>query len=429
MVFLATTIFLAFSLFNQKPGQSDTRTYKEVLTAMRRLNEEIKDVSIARENAILNAKVDEAVSKKSITAAEGEAVKLEARVIRADAELRAGIQRNDFGRMSNAFNTLHGNYLIDSARPEWKSLRVAITPHPQFPKSSYTPEELYKTAYEAVNTKSKTDLVFGFIPGYQLIDSLVKLSGSQPAISYTLAALILAFVVRLIVFPLAQKQYLWGRQMSQLQPLIQEIKERYTDKKTKQITNMPEFQAKTMELYKEYGINPFSGCWPALIQLPFFLMIYQCMLHYRFEFQNGIFLWINPVSGAQTNGWIAPNLGERDYILIFVYAVSMIVTTLLTPVNDPANAKQQRLMGVAIAAIFSIMMFFYPLPSAFTLYWIFTNIFATAQMLYVYRMPVPALKKVVNAQTGGILATDPPSKNGANHKTGTPVRHRPKKKK
>jgi YidC/Oxa1 family membrane protein insertase len=322
----------------------------------------------------------------------------------------------------------------------WLKHSVAVPAHPKFTdETAYTGKDLYVKVVSGLSERSKTDLIMGFIPGYQIIDVLVKATGAVPSFSYALAAFLLALLVRAVIFPLAQKQYLYGREMSQLSPLMSELRERYTDKKTKQVTNPQELQMKTMELYREYGINPFAGCWPALIQVPFFLLIYQCMLHYQFDFQKGLFLWINPGTSVATNGFIAPNLGERDYILIALYAISMVVTTLMTPVSDPNNAKQQRLIGVSVAVLFSVMMFFYPLPSAFVLYWVFLNILATAHMLYAYRLPVPPLQKVATP-TGGVFPgfggfnAAASSKNGASaptpgQKTGTPVRHRPKKKK
>jgi YidC/Oxa1 family membrane protein insertase len=237
------------------------------------------------------------------------------------------------------------------------------------------------------------------------MEFLVGLTGNTPGFSYWFAALMLAILVRLAVFPLAQKQYMWGRRMSQLAPYIKEIQEKFKDKKTGKVTDQQAMTLETMDLYKRYGFNPFAGCLPALIQLPLFLIIYQCMLLYRFEFTKGFFLWIQPGSGSFLGMPLAPNLGERDYLIIIVYGISMVVTTLLTPVSDPTNVRQQRMIGISIALIFSVMMFFWPLPSAFVVYWVFTNILATAQSLYVYRMPVAPLEPVQTTAGGAIPTT------------------------
>lgn len=209
--------------------------------------------------------------------------------------------------------------------------------------------------------------------------------------------------------------------MQQLQPLVKELREKYEGQ---------ELHLKMMELYKEYGINPASGCLPMLVQLPLFFFVYQCMLQYQFDFSNGTFLWINPAMGTATHGFTARSLGAMDVPMLIIYGVSMIVTTFLAPISDPTQLKQQRIIGVVMAVMFTIGMYFYPLPSAFVLYWIFTNILSTIQSIRAYRMPVPPLQKV-NAPHGAVYPNGS-STNGASDglfkSTGAPKVQKPKKK-
>jgi YidC/Oxa1 family membrane protein insertase len=281
-----------------------------------------------------------------------------------------------------------------------------------------TPKQLLADLVTLSSKLGATTPVWGFFPGYQVVDALVRATGSQPAFSYAFAALLMAICVRGVIWKLAQKQLMWSRQMSQLTPLTNELKEKYTGQ---------ELQVKIMELYKEYGMNPMQGCLPMFIQMPLFLLIYQAMLHYRFEFQKGTFLWVGSSLVNHFPGIVAKNLGERDYPLIVIYGISMIITTLLTPVSDPSNAKQQRMMGLSMSVMFAIMMFFWPIPSAFVLYWIFTNILATSQSLRAYRLPLPPLVKV-NAPGGGVYPTNGKPLTAERYKsTGTPKVHKPKR--
>ncbi|MBX3118013.1 MAG: membrane protein insertase YidC [Fimbriimonadaceae bacterium] len=437
---IAGLIFLGFQMFMNREPQ-DTRTSAKILESIRSENSKINDHSINTELTKLNAALSED-EKKAANEKDPAARRIledtilrkrvEGQLLAADAAYKAGIQRNDFNRLNTAYITLRGTHKQYLGKPIWKDQQFEIpaTLTGSFPAKTVTGESFYNELVNELTKRSQKDLVWGLVPGYQLIDYLVNLTGAVAGFSYAFAALLLAFVVRALVFPLTQKQYRWGRQMAQLQPLMKELKAQYTDKKTGQIKDMQEFNQRSMAMYKEYGLNPMAGCLPMLIQMPFFLMVYQCMVHYRFEFQKGTFLWINPGNAGST--WIAPNLGETDYLLIVIYMISMVTTTLMTPVSDPSNAKQQKMIGVGVAVLFSIMMFFYPLPSAFVLYWVFTNIFATAQMVWVYRQPVEPLVKV-NAPGGGVFPTDPTPngtpKNGQSVKTGVPVRHKPKSKK
>lgn len=267
-------------------------------------------------------------------------------------------------------------------------------------KVSTSGAELHLVARDKLSALSEHQPVAGFIPGYQLVDALVKMTGKSQGLSYWLAALLLAIVVRGLIWPLSQRQLMWGRQMSQLAPLLKDIKDKHKDQAIQ--------QKMTMELYREYGLNPFAGCWPALIQLPLFLGVYQCMLHYRFEFQKGTFLWINEAVSKSTHGFTAANLGQKDTVLIIIYAITLLISTLLTPVNDPTQVRQQRTIGIGVALMFPVLMITgtYPVPSAFVLYWTFTNVLATIQSLRAYYLlPAPPLVKV-NTAAGGVFPTE-----------------------
>ncbi|HWA83868.1 MAG TPA: YidC/Oxa1 family membrane protein insertase [Fimbriimonadaceae bacterium] len=436
-----------------------------------------------------------------------QAARLEGDILLADAQYRYALSRNDTNAMRLAFNTLQGwerslqgtelwtrKFPIPPAatapwRFPWASTGSPGEEGKQIPSAELNPtvlpasnwvadgpgtykvldrdaqqlaqtmpsggpppqvsgKELYDRLVADIAARNQTELVYGIFPGYKIIDSLVHLTGANPGFSYAFAAFLLALIVRLIVFPLVQKQLMWGRKMQQLAPLLKEIREKYT--KDGKMTNQAEFQQRSMALYSEYGINPMAGCLPAAIQFPLFITVYQFMLHYQFAFQRGTFLWINPNTSAATHGFLAPTLGHRDYILIVIYGITMIISTLLMPVSDPTQIRQQKLMGVAMGLIFTVMMFTgaFPTPAAFVLYWVFTNLLATAQSLRAYRLPMPPLEKV-NTKAGGIFPM-PPFNDGSggggskvNGKgngrpvgpiitggsTGTPAKHKPKKRK
>jgi YidC/Oxa1 family membrane protein insertase len=155
-----------------------------------------------------------------------------------------------------------------------------------------------------------------------------------------------------------------------------------------------------MALYKEYGLNPLAGCGSALIQMPIFMVVLAAMQLYKFEFTKGTFMWIQPGATKFLGMNLASNLGQPDQLLVIIYGVSMIVSQLLMPVTDPANIRQQRLMGLGVSIMITFGMFTYVLPSAFTLYWVFANVLATAQALWAYKMPAPPLEKVQTVKGG-----------------------------
>lgn len=408
---LFTAIYLGIVLMCRNPNaqKEQPKSIPQAYETMVKQNAEVLDTSIVSSNGTYQGLINDAIEKKKLTPEEGEAKKIEADILVADTQFKAGVMRDDTQRMRNAYNSIvkMNNAMRDT--PQWtKEYPVAgetAVSKTKFP-AKWSGQTLYDHLVTEISKRNRTDLIWGFIPGgYAFIDSLVHLTGATPSFSYAFAAFLLALCVRAIVYPLTQKQLMFSRQMSQLAPLVKEIKEKYGDDQQKQ-------QMKTMELYKEYGINPLAGCWPAFIQLPLFLGVYQAMLHYQFEFHKGTFLWINETT-AKSVKWIAPNLGQLDYILITIYGISMIVTTLLQPVSDPSQQKQQRIIGLVFAIFVPVSLLFglFPVAGAFVLYWTFTNILATAQSLRAYRMPLQPLVKV-NAAGGGVYPTAPQGKWG-----------------
>lgn len=363
-------------------------------------NKKLYDKDIVQTASKYKAALNDLVNAKKLTKAEQSAREIQATILVADTQLKAGLNGTDgghTGRVRDAFNTLAGYERSHLGTPEWSTKYSVpdVTTDPRYGWNAWSGQDIYNKVRNTLEARNRTDLVWGMFPGYQIIDSLVAVTGRNPAFSYAFAAFLLALIVRAVIFPLSQRQIMYGRQMSQLTPLVMEIKNQYKDDQMLQ-------NQKVMELYKEYGVNPMAGCGPMLLQMPLFFTIYQCMLRYQFTFERGNFLWINEATSRATHGLVAANLGQPDAILTIIYGITMVTSTLLTPVTDPTQVKQQRIMGIGVSVMMTVFMFIgaVPIVSAFVLYWTFTNILATIQSLRAYRLPLPALEKV-NTRTGG----------------------------
>lgn len=86
--------------------------------------------------------------------------------------------------------------------------------------------------------------------------------------NYGLAIIVLTVLIRVLLLPLGIKQIRSMQHMQLIQPKIKQIQQKYKGNKAKQ-------QEETMKLYKEYGVNPFSGCWPTLLQFPILIAMYS----------------------------------------------------------------------------------------------------------------------------------------------------------
>lgn len=430
MLLWAAIIFVGFQLWQStQRQQGPAKTEAQLLTELREQNKALK----TQEAQTAFMAYEKAVNADTkLTQPEKDRKWLEAQVLLIDTNCKAAVKAQDFGKIgtsADTMTTLQRRFVKD---PIWNE-QFTVAKSDAFPNEKVSLAELKDRVREVSSDLGKKSPVWGFFPGYQVIDFLVGMTGRIPGFSYALACLILAILVRAAVFPLSHRTMMHGRKMAQLAPLLNEVRQKHATKdgKPQSMEQMQAMQADQNKVYQEYGLNPFQGCAPAFLQMPLFLIIYQSMLHYRFEFEKGLFLWINPALGKATDGFLGANLGQKDYILLTLYGISMVVTQLLTPISDPNNAKQQRMMGLSITVFFSIVMFFWPVPSAFVLYWVFTNILATVQSLWTYRLPMEPLQKK-NSPTGGVHPLLGGSTNGQisspPNKTGTPKRHKPKKK-
>ncbi|HET7236026.1 MAG TPA: YidC/Oxa1 family membrane protein insertase [Actinomycetota bacterium] len=88
--------------------------------------------------------------------------------------------------------------------------------------------------------------------------------------NYGVTIIVLTVVIRLVLLPLGIKQVRSMQHMQIIQPKVKQIQQKYKQNKQKQ-------QEEIMKLYREYGVNPFSGCWPVLLQFPILIAMYSVL--------------------------------------------------------------------------------------------------------------------------------------------------------
>jgi YidC/Oxa1 family membrane protein insertase len=218
---------------------------------------------------------------------------------------------------------------------------------------------------------------------YKIIDGMVALFGRSDA-SYVLAILTIAVLVRLLQLPLSNKQFASMRKMAQVAPKLQELQAKYAGE---------ELMRRQMELYRQYGINPLSGCLYALLPIPFLIWVYNMFLLYQVQFKQGHFLWINADLGTRFPGLVGAHLAQFDAPLTLLYAISMYVSSRLM-VTDPSQAQMQKTMALMTTVMFAIISWQFRFPAAFILYWMLTNILYTIHYKLYMGRPVPALEPV-----------------------------------
>ena len=92
---------------------------------------------------------------------------------------------------------------------------------------------------------------------------------------YGVGIILLTVIVRAAMWPLGVSQQRSMRTMQLLQPKMKAIQERYKSDPQK-------MQQKMMEFYKEHKFNPMAGCFPLLIQMPIFILLYSSLMSPQF---------------------------------------------------------------------------------------------------------------------------------------------------
>ncbi len=195
--------------------------------------------------------------------------------------------------------------------------------------------------------------------------------------NYGVAIILLTVLVRVALFPLTLKSMKSMKRMSLLAPEMEEIKKKYPD-------NPQEQQRKIMELYRERGISPLSGCLPMLLQMPVFFALYRMLLS-AFELRGAPFLWIEDLSQPDRlfripGGEVIPFFGgalDHFNILPVLMALAMVVSQKIVPASGPSQNPQQKIIMTVMPVFFSVIC--YNMASGLNLYILVSTLLGIAQ--------------------------------------------------
>jgi len=238
----------------------------------------------------------------------------------------------------------------------------------------------------------------------KLFDEILKFSYGFTH-NYGISIILMTILIRLILYPLMQKQMVSMREMQKIQPLMKEVQEKYKNDKER-------LNKELMTLYKEYKVNPMGGCLPLLIQMPILILLFQVLrvFDYKDKLTGDIvggFLWIpNQVEiilkdglHKVVGGLAAPEqlihlpgsgIFGMQYlgILPFLIGVSMFyqqkMTTAppTTPGKEGGSAEQtQKMMTIMMPLLIAFMSF--SLPSGLTLYWLVSTLLGIGQQYFI----------------------------------------------
>jgi YidC/Oxa1 family membrane protein insertase len=199
--------------------------------------------------------------------------------------------------------------------------------------------------------------------------------------NFGLAIICLTFIVRAIMFPIAQKQFQSMAAMRKIQPKMKALQERFKDDKQRQ-------QQEILKLYQAEKINPAAGCLPIVLQIPVFYALYKTLL-VSVEMRHQPFIgWIKDLSAADPLTPInlfgllhfsPPAFLAIGVLPILVGATQYVSMKLNPQPMDPAQAQVFALMPWFLVFIMA------PFAAGLQLYWITNNVLTMAQQWFLYR--------------------------------------------
>lgn len=166
--------------------------------------------------------------------------------------------------------------------------------------------------------------------------------------------------------------------MRAIEPEIKKIREKYKN-------SQQELAQKTMELYKEHGVSPFSGCLMLIVQFPVLIALYQVFLNSIYTSSHLLYSFVLLPETIHINFLGLISLSETNIVLAFLAGFSQFIQMRLAV--PPGSGKEEKNAGIEDMSkkfmkqaqyIFPIVIIVISLrfPAALALYWTTSNIFA-----------------------------------------------------
>jgi len=220
--------------------------------------------------------------------------------------------------------------------------------------------------------------IFGTINRYIFNPFFNFLAGFMP---FGIAIIVMTFVVRIALSPVTYKSYVSQAKMKVIQPEVKEINEKFANNAMKK-------QQETMKLYNLAGVNPMSGCVPALLQLPIFYALFS-FFPTSFILRQKSFLWVDDLSSYDTIvelPFTIPFYG--DHISLFPILASVAIFFYMQMTTGQTMQMQQQpgmpnMKFIMYLSPVMMLFFFNNYASGLSLYYFISNLLTIVIMLVI----------------------------------------------
>jgi len=205
--------------------------------------------------------------------------------------------------------------------------------------------------------------------------------------SWGFSIILLTVFLKVVLYPLNAWSIKSMRRMQLISPQVQAIQAKYKKEPKKA-------QVEIMTLYREKKVNPFTGCIPIVIQIPFLIAMFD-LLKSSFQLRGASFIpgWIDNLTAPDVLfQWKTPIffIGTQFHLLPILLGGVMFIQQRLfsTGPKDPSKMtdqqRQQKAMGSIMTLVFAVM--FYHFPSGLNLYWLSSMVLGIGQQVLTNKL-------------------------------------------
>ncbi len=204
--------------------------------------------------------------------------------------------------------------------------------------------------------------------------------------SWAVSIILLTIALKVMMYPLNNWSIRSSLKMQEVAPKVKAVQEKYKKDPRKA-------QMEVMNIYRESGINPLTGCLPVLLQMPFLVGMFY-LLKSSFPLRGAVFIpgWIDDLSAPDVLfSWGQPIwfIGNEFHLLPILMGLTMYLQQRFTA-KLPKDAsklsdaqKQQKMMGNMMAVLFTVM--FYNFPSGLNIYFMLSTLLGIGQQVWMMK--------------------------------------------
>jgi YidC/Oxa1 family membrane protein insertase len=222
-----------------------------------------------------------------------------------------------------------------------------------------------------------------------IFNLLILLVSFMPRHDFGLAIIALTVLVKLLLWPLAQKALKSQKALAAIQPELKHIKEKFKGDK--------EAQGKAMlELYKREKVSPASSCIMVIVQLPFFIALYRSMLAVinSTDGLTGLYGWVPDIGSVDPMLLGLLDLSKPSYMLAILAGAAQFWQSHMTVRQQQPHVGKESKDEETMAVVNRQMMYMMPvvtivlgftLPGALGLYWLVMTLMTIGQQWLMMR--------------------------------------------